>query len=478
MFMDVKVQAIDKNNVAPASSSSHLKALYVLDIFVILVMGCLLYYGASWQIFRPYTDAAKYDCYAAAFWHGIPDLHWFPNGQCNFITNTAASSHAAFINGMQRYGFPAPLIQFVASQSNSQPFHALPHEYPFLTLIPFSFGLIVPIAWSQVAFAIGMILIAALIYIMLARFRSRRAAIASAFYLVAGCWATAAGRYDLFPAILTLGAVILAAKERWKWAFAFLALATLLKYYPALLLPPFLIAQRRSTGLKWSDWRLWVPSGVFVAVCVVLMGVSLLLSVEGTLGPFGYFGSRPVQVESFASSLIWLSSLIRPQHLQFVYTFGSLNVLSSRAGLFSALISLSLVLGLLYTFWLQWRAKIDLATSVLLVLLIIMITGKVFSPQYLIWILPLVAYVGESDWRWILSWGVIGLLTTWIYPTIYTMAPLVHVAEIPVFYPVVTTRNLVLLGFIVWLLVRSACQLPQVENVALDNQGQDVAGPA
>jgi hypothetical protein len=231
-------------------------------------------------------------------------------------------------------------------------------------------------------------------------------------------------------------------------------------------------------GLKWSDRHLWVPFGVFVAVCVVLMGLSLLLSVEGTLGPFGYFGARPVQVESFASSLIWLSTLIRPQHLQFVYTFGSLNVLSSRASLFSALISVALIAGLLYTFWLQWRAKIDLATSTVLVLLIVMITGKVFSPQYLIWILPLVAYVGESDWRWVLCWGAIGLLTTWIYPTIYTMVPIVHVAEVSTFYPVVTTRNLVLLGFIVWLLVRSARQQPLLGDAELDKQERDVVNPA
>jgi hypothetical protein len=478
MFMDVKIRAIDKQTEASTSPGSHLRGVYMLDILIILVMGSLLYYGASWQIFRPYTDAAKYDCYAAAFWHGVSDLHWFPAGQCNFITDTVASSHRAFLDGMRHYGIPAPLIRFVASQSANQPLHALPHEYPFLALIPFSFGLLVPIAWSQVAFALGMIFIAALIYVILLRFRSRRAAIACAFYLVAGCWATAAGRFDLFPAILTLCAVVLAARARWKWAFAFLALATLLKYYPVLLVPAFLIEQRRSMGLKWTERRLWVPFGVFVAVCVVFMGLSLLLSVEGTLGPFGYFGARPVQVESFASSLIWLSSLIRPQHLQFAYTFGSLNVLSSRAALFSALISAALIVGLLYIFWLQWRVKIDLATATVLVLLLVMITGKVFSPQYLIWILPLVAYVGESDWRWVMCWGVIGLLTTWIYPTIYTMVPLIHVAEVPAFYPVVTTRNLVLLGFIIWLLARSTRRQPQSHDVALDDQEHGAVTPA
>ena len=470
--MDVKTHTLDKNLLETTNTYKRSRLLYLLDSVIILVMGCLLYYGASWQIFRPYTDAAKYDCYAAAFWHGVPDLHNFPFGQCNFISNTAASSSAAFIHGMQRYGLPQPLIHIVTSQSATAPLHALPHEYPFLTLIPFSIGLLVPIYWSQVAFAIGMILLAALIYFILARFRSRRAAIASAFYLVAGCWATAAGRYDLFPAILTLGAVIAAVRGRWKWAFALLALATLLKYYPVLLLPPFLIAQQRNTGRKWSDWRLWSPFAVFVVVCVALMGLSLLLSIEGTLTPFGYFGSRPVQVESFTSSLLWLASLLRPQHLQYVYTFGSLNVLSSRASLFSALVVVALLFGLLYTFWLQWRMKIDLATASILVLLVVMITGKVFSPQYLIWILPLVAYVGEGDWRWILSWGIIGLLTTWIYPTIYTMAPLVQVPYIPFFYPVVTARNLVLLCFIIWLFVHSARQHPQpVANLANEHPG-------
>jgi uncharacterized protein YqgC (DUF456 family) len=58
------------------------------------------------------------------------------------------------------------------------------------------------------------------------------------------------------------------------------------------------------------------------------------------------------------------------------------------------------------------------------------------------------------------------------------MAPIVRVAYVPAFYPVVTTRNLVLLGFIVWLLVYSARQQPQLDDVALNNQERDVVNPA
>ncbi|HEX4204447.1 MAG TPA: glycosyltransferase 87 family protein [Ktedonobacteraceae bacterium] len=430
------------------------KMRYVIDGIVVIVMGCLLYYGASWQIFRPYTDAAKYECYAAAFWNGVSSLGQFPHGQCAFIS--ASHSSQDFSAGLQQAHVPLAFIQFVASQATNQPLHALPHEYPILTLLPFSLGLLAPHFWSQVAFAIGMLLIAALIYCALVRYRSRRAALVYAALLVAGCWATAAGRFDLFPSALTLFAVLCALKSRWNWAFFLLAVATLLKFYPILLLPPFFIALYKTENWRWRSWHAWRPVGVFVATCVLVVVASLLLSVEGTVAPLGYFGDRPVQVESLSSSLMWLASLVQPQKLQFAYTFGSLNVVSAGTTFVSTLMVVVLIVGLLYTFWLQWRGKMDLATATLLTLLLVMITGKVFSPQYLIWVVPLLAYVGEADWRWVATWGAIGLLTTWIYPAIYTMAPLLQVPYLPLFYPVVTVRNLLMLGSVLALLIYSA----------------------
>lgn len=448
-FMDVKTREVNSNLHTPGETQST-RLLYILDAAIILVMGCLLYYGASWQIFQPYTDAAKYECYAVAFWQGVHALNQIPHSQCAFITHYSST---AFIDGLHQWGIPQPIIQFAQAQSMNAPLHALPHEYPILTLIPFSLGLFAPVFWSQVAFAIGMIVIAAIIYCVLVRYRSRRAAIACAFYLVIGCWATAAGRFDLFPSAMTLFAVICATRARWNWAFFFLAIATLLKFYPVLLLPPFLIACYQGTQKRWNSMAVWRPFGVFVLTCVLVMGVSFLLSIEGTVSPLGYFGDRPVQIESLASSILWLSSFMHTQQLQFAYTFGSLNVLSPHASLISTLMTVVLLAGLLYTFWLQWRGKINLATAVLLTLLIIMITGKVFSPQYLIWVVPLIAYVGEADWRWVVTWGLIGLLTTWIYPAIYTMAPLLQVPYIPQFYPAVTLRNLLMLGTTISLFV-------------------------
>lgn len=98
-------------------------------------------------------------------------------------------------------------------------------------------------------------MIAAGIYTLLLKYQSRQAALAFAFYLVLGSWATAAGRFDLIPAGLTLGAVILATEARWKWAFALLALATLYKFYPVILAVPFFLA-RSANALQKPEMAL------------------------------------------------------------------------------------------------------------------------------------------------------------------------------------------------------------------------------
>jgi hypothetical protein len=431
--------------------------LSLVDVLVMLAMGVLLYFGANWQMFHKDSDVARYQCYAVSFWQGTSALKSLPADQCKFITQPSADlavvSQASLLDKMRQLGLPAGLIQFVAAQSPTQPLHALPNEYPALAIIPFSLGLVAPAYWYQVAFAVWMALIAGMIYFLLLRWRSRWAAITYAVYIVIGGWATAVGRFDIVPSALTLLAVICAERKKWSWAFAYLALATLSKIYPILLLPPFFLALQMEMQGKWYAWRRWKPVGTFLLVAIAVMGMAFSLSAVGAIAPLNYFSYRPVQVESFAASILWFLHLLGMTPLSYIHTFGSLNVTSPFSSSVSLLTTVLLVVGLLYTYWLQLRSKIDLATATVLSLLIIMITSKVFSPQYLIWVVPLVAYIGRKNLWYLLVWVLIALLTTWIYPYIYNMIHLLAVPTLFFFYPAVTLRNLLLLGFILYLLV-------------------------
>ncbi len=85
----------------------------VMAYLPIIVVVILMFCGASWQIFWPTTDAARYQCYALTFWLGSSGTQLLPASQCTFLQ--ATSIHAAF--------------------------HMLPLEYPPLTLVIFSLSL-------------------------------------------------------------------------------------------------------------------------------------------------------------------------------------------------------------------------------------------------------------------------------------------------------------------------------------------------
>ena len=139
----------------------------------IFVVAILMFLGTSWQFFWLHTDAARYQCYALSFWMGGGAVNLLPSVQCKFL--------------------PAATLSM-------PPLHALPLEYPPLTLAIFSPALFAPLAYYQMAFAIFMALTAVFIYWLLLRYAPRGAALAFALYILVGAWGTAAGGRRARPA--------------------------------------------------------------------------------------------------------------------------------------------------------------------------------------------------------------------------------------------------------------------------------------
>lgn len=402
-----------------------------------VVAAILMFYGASWQMFSITTDAARYQCYALTFWLGGKALKLLPVSQCRFFSLDTATQ---------------------------PPFHTLPLEYPPLSLMPFSLGLFAPWADYQVVFAFWMALIAIFIYWLLLRYGPRGAGLTFVLYIVIGGWSTAEARFDLVPAALTLLCIIAAERKHWTWAYIVLALAVLLKIYPILLFPALLMAEQRGAhrlhqppasatikdqlmallitlfGARY--WR-WKNSLIFFAILLIVTGAFALLDFHGAIGnQLGYFAVRPIQIEATGTALLWLGAQFEfAVHLE--YSFGSLNVVGALDGVVLLLSSIALVLGYVYALWLHWRGRLDLLQASIAVLLVFVATGKVFSPQYLIWLIPLLAYGYALDVFWLLCWGTISVLTSIIFPYMYLrITHLLLIPSVPGFLETILARNI------------------------------------
>lgn len=421
-----------------------------------------IFVGSSWQVFLSTSDPARYQCYALTFWFGSNALHMLPATQCAFLQTTLSSAQPAF--------------------------HMLPVEYPPLTLVPFSLALLVPLSYYQLAIAFIMALAAVFIYWLLLLYGPRGAALAFAISLLVGAVGTAQSRFDLLPAALTLLCIIAAERKHWTSAYVALAFGVLLKIYPILLLPALFMAEQRFLGhlpvpkksfrlLPHQLWevvhsvRQWRWNNLLLCLAIILgvTGFFALFNFQGAvLTQIDYFVRRPVQVEFIGSTLLWLA-----QNVGFPLTigesYGSLNIISALTGIVATLGTLFLLVGYLSAIFMQWRGKLDITQATIAILLVSIVTGKVFSPQYLIWLMPLLAYAGAFDAFWNICWGIVSLLTTYTLIFLYTK-PVTDIRDIPLlpgFFETIGIRNaffvLITLAYLFnWFHARQRRPLPFV----------------
>ena len=186
------------------------------------------------------------------------------------------------------------------------------------------------------------------------------------------------GRFDVF---VTLAAVIalLSVRQPHKFGIA-IAVGALLKVWPLLLL----LATPKGTALKVMAW--------FAATFTI---GSLLLSFwwDDSFSFIGGQRSRGLQIESVGALpyLIWNAG---PSKVTSAFQFGAIEVVANGTqvvSLFITLIGVTL-LGLLF----YWRifGKLDSANPAdiaFLAVLISIVTSRVLSPQYMIWVFGLLA---------------------------------------------------------------------------------------
>jgi len=186
------------------------------------------------------------------------------------------------------------------------------------------------------------------------------------------------GRFDVFVTLAAVAALLYVGRAR-KFGIA-IAIGALLKVWPVLLL----VATPKGSALKAITWF----AGTFAAG-------SLLLSLWWSES-FSFIGgqrSRGLQIESVGALpyQLWNAG---PGNVSSAFQFGAIEVVASGTSIVSLVITL-VGLALLGTLFF-WRVTGRLnsanpADIALLAVLISIVTSRVLSPQYMVWVFGLLA---------------------------------------------------------------------------------------
>ena len=245
----------------------------------------------------------------------------------------------------------------------------------------------------QIAFGAGTI---ALVALLLAQLGAglRRLWLGTAFVALAplALGPTLLNRYDLWPALLLAAALAALVGRRTALGLALLALAVLAKGYAAVVLPPALLylhARRGRAELKRG-------AIAFAAAAVAVVAPFAVTGPGGLRHSFTIQTSRGLHLESLAGSMLAALDRVGLYGANVVsgFAFELEGAVPDAAAALSTLVQVAAIVAT----WVLFRR--GPATPERLVLAAVasvaafVALGKVLSPQFLIWLIPLAPLAG------------------------------------------------------------------------------------
>lgn len=249
---------------------------------------------------------------------------------------------------------------------------------------------------------------------------------------------------------------LLYAAERPVVAGVLLSIATWIKVWPAAVLVPIVIASHK---------RIQVVLAGAAVTAVVGLGTWLTGGLPHIMDFLLNQGERGMQLEAtFSTPWVWLSVFhIAGSRMADNTAINSTEVYGPGAGTAAFLMQPLLVLAAVTAAILLVRAlrrgaereELFLEGALMMVTAFI-VFNKVGSPQFIIWLAPVIIAGLAHDWeRWKVPAALlmgIAMTTFVIYPLFYT--PLIHAH--PVMAAILTTRNVLLVVLLWWSVKRTA----------------------
>jgi uncharacterized membrane protein len=285
---------------------------------------------------------------------------------------------------------------------------ALPYRDVFVEYPPGAFAVFLPptafgAAHYNAAFktlmalcGVATIVLAALVLAELGASRRRMYAAVGLLALApAALGPISLNTYDAWPALLTVAALLLLLRGWDVWAFGTLGLAVSAKVYPLVLVPLACVFVWRRAGPR----RAALALGVLLLVAAAVVAPFAAYDLDGVASSFRAQASRGLQIESLGASLLLVLDRLGLYDAQVVRTTGiaGRNLTGSLPDAVAAA-TLVLEAAAVAAVWLLYARARD-GRAYLPVAFAGAVAGflaftKVFSPQYLVWLVPLVVLVG------------------------------------------------------------------------------------
>jgi uncharacterized membrane protein len=196
-------------------------------------------------------------------------------------------------------------------------------------------------------------------------------------------------RYDLFPTMLTIAALAAIFFGWDRTGFALLALGAAAKAYPAVIVPIAAVYVWRNGGARKAIGCIAIFAGLLLACFLPF----LIVGPHGVWWAIHGQASRPPQIESLGAAVFLAAHQLIGTHLTYYFTHSSDNLNGHAALQFASVMSV-LALAALVLVWVSFArgpaTKQRLLIAATAAVCAFIVFSRVLSPQYLIWLAPLV----------------------------------------------------------------------------------------
>jgi hypothetical protein len=206
-------------------------------------------------------------------------------------------------------------------------------------------------------------------------------------------------RFDLWPTAIVAAALAALVSGRLRIGHVLLGLGVTAKIYPAVFVPLGVAYVWKRAGRREALTCLALALGVVATVFLPFV----VLSPGGVWHSISIQLSRPLQVESLGAAFLLVGHHVFGFGLAGETSHGSQNVAGTAAGVLAVVTSIVQVAVLLWI-WLSFArgagTKEALVRSTAAALCAFIALGKVLSPQFLIWLIPIVPLVRGRRGLW------------------------------------------------------------------------------